>query len=270
MQVTGLVLQETFFLPCTRPHLLSSLIWIISWGRIRDVEKKHLTLFLVSQKKEQRESLKRENWERKFLINAPIREEEFVQSLFMLCVCACLVTSASLHPMGCSPPGSSVHGIFQARISEWVAFPSPGDLPHPGVEPASLVSPALAGGVFTVEPPGKPCFGPGVHRYPHGHHVSALSSHYTDGASEAQRCGKGDNRVRLGRGWPEGKPGGASASVLCSVPLSSLRMRPAGACIRAMTSWRSTKRHQDRGKKPRQVASWVLASMRPNALVPAF
>ena len=35
-------------------------------------------------------------------------------------------------------------------------FPSPGDLPDPGIEPASLVSPAPAGGFFTTEPPGKP------------------------------------------------------------------------------------------------------------------
>ena len=28
-----------------------------------------------------------------------------------------------LTPMDCSPPGSSVHGIFQARILEWVAMP---------------------------------------------------------------------------------------------------------------------------------------------------
>ena len=34
-------------------------------------------------------------------------------------------------------------------------FPSPGDLPDPGIEPASLVSPALAGGFFTTAPPGK-------------------------------------------------------------------------------------------------------------------
>ena len=27
-------------------------------------------------------------------------------------------------PMDCSPPGSSVHGILQARILEWVAMPS--------------------------------------------------------------------------------------------------------------------------------------------------
>ena len=28
----------------------------------------------------------------------------------------------------------TVHGILQARILEWVAFPSPGDLPNPGIE----------------------------------------------------------------------------------------------------------------------------------------
>ena len=54
--------------------------------------------------------------------------------------------------MDCSPPGSFVHGIFQARILEWVAFPSPEDLPDPEIEPTS---PALAGEIFTNEPPGK-------------------------------------------------------------------------------------------------------------------
>ena len=53
-------------------------------------------------------------------------------------------------PMDCSPPGSSVHGILQARVLEWVACPPPGDLPDPGIEPSSLVSPALAGGFFTT------------------------------------------------------------------------------------------------------------------------
>ena len=37
-----------------------------------------------------------------------------------------------------------------------VPFPSPGDLAHPGTEPASLASPALAGGFFSAEPSGKP------------------------------------------------------------------------------------------------------------------
>ena len=53
--------------------------------------------------------------------------------------------------MDCSPQGSSVHGILQASILEWVAFPSPGDLPDPSIEPTSL---ALAGRFFTAEPPG--------------------------------------------------------------------------------------------------------------------
>ena len=36
-------------------------------------------------------------------------------------------------PMDCSPPGSSVHGIFQARILEWVPIAYSGDLPDPGI-----------------------------------------------------------------------------------------------------------------------------------------
>ena len=39
-------------------------------------------------------------------------ESEFAQS--------CLTPS---DPMDCSPPGSSVHGIFQARVLEWGAIP---------------------------------------------------------------------------------------------------------------------------------------------------
>ena len=39
--------------------------------------------------------------------------------------------------MDCSPPGSSVHGILQARILEWVAMPFSRDPPDPGIEPRS-------------------------------------------------------------------------------------------------------------------------------------
>ena len=53
-------------------------------------------------------------------------------------------------PIDYSPPGSSVHGVLQARILEWVPFPSPGDLPDPGIEPTSLMSPALASNFFTT------------------------------------------------------------------------------------------------------------------------
>ena len=52
--------------------------------------------------------------------------------------------------MDCSPLGSSVHGILQARILEWLLLPTPGDLPEPGLKPMSLVSPALAGEFFST------------------------------------------------------------------------------------------------------------------------
>ena len=51
--------------------------------------------------------------------------------------------------MGCSPLDSSVHGIFQARILEWVVISYSRVIPDPGIEPVSLASPALAGRFFT-------------------------------------------------------------------------------------------------------------------------
>ena len=53
----------------------------------------------------------------------------------------------------CSRPGFSVHGIFQARVLEWVAISSPADLPDPGIKPRS---PALQADTLPSEPPGKP------------------------------------------------------------------------------------------------------------------
>ena len=67
--------------------------------------------------------------------------------------------------MDCSPPGFSVHGIFQARILEWLPFPSPGDLPHPEIEPRSpaLQADSLQGLSHPGSPPGKvPAVGPRV------------------------------------------------------------------------------------------------------------
>ena len=51
--------------------------------------------------------------------------------------------------MDCIPPGPSVHGIFQASILECVPFPSPGDLPNPGIEARS---PALQADSLPAEP----------------------------------------------------------------------------------------------------------------------
>ena len=47
------------------------------------------------------------------------------------------VKITQLSPALCNPMVYTVHGILQARILEWVAFPSLGDLPTPGIEPRS-------------------------------------------------------------------------------------------------------------------------------------
>ena len=55
-------------------------------------------------------------------------------------------------PMYCSPPGSSVHGILQARILGWVAISSCRGSSQPGIEPRS---PTLQTESLPTEPPGK-------------------------------------------------------------------------------------------------------------------
>ena len=65
--------------------------------------------------------------------------------------CVCTLSCLTLcNPMDRSPPGSSVHGILQARLLEWIAMPfssQPRD--------RTRVS-CIAGGFFTAEPLGKP------------------------------------------------------------------------------------------------------------------
>ena len=53
----------------------------------------------------------------------------------------------------CDPATHTVHGILQARILEWVAFPSSRDIPNPGIEPKS---PTLQADSLPAEPQGKP------------------------------------------------------------------------------------------------------------------
>ena len=78
---------------------------------------------------------------------------------FILCMCAC-VRAKSLQscptlcdPMDRSQPGSSVHGIPQARILQWVAMPSCREYFQPRDYPRS---PALQADSLLSEPPGKP------------------------------------------------------------------------------------------------------------------
>ena len=58
-------------------------------------------------------------------------------------------------PIECSPPGSSVHGILQARILEWVAVPSSRGSSWPGDPIPIFYGSCLTGRFFTTESPGK-------------------------------------------------------------------------------------------------------------------
>ena len=75
---------------------------------------------------------------------------------YSLCAKTLQLCLTFYNPMGCSPPGSSVHEILQASMLDGLPCPFPGDLPNPGIEPVALMYPALAGGFFTTtwEAPG--------------------------------------------------------------------------------------------------------------------
>ena len=66
---------------------------------------------------------------------------------------SCSVLPDSLRPHGCSPPGSSFHGIVQTRILEWAAMP----FSRGSYQPRGWTqSPALQADSSLSEPPGKP------------------------------------------------------------------------------------------------------------------
>ena len=76
----------------------------------------------------------------------------------MLCIVDLLAKSCLtlFDPMDCSPPGSCVCGFSRQECRSGLPCPRLGDLADPGIEPAPLMSPALAGMLFTTEPPEKP------------------------------------------------------------------------------------------------------------------
>ena len=86
----------------------------------------------------------------------------FIRSL--ICsrpLCCCLVTK--LHLTFATPGTVALQAPLSMAFSRqeyWsgLPFPSPGDLLHPGIEPVSPVSLALAAGFFTTVPPGKPMY----------------------------------------------------------------------------------------------------------------
>ena len=67
---------------------------------------------------------------------------------------SCVRLFVTLRTVACQMPLSM--GFSRQEYWSGLSFPLPGDLPDPGIKPTSLMSPALAGGFFTTEPPGKP------------------------------------------------------------------------------------------------------------------
>ena len=80
------------------------------------------------------------------------RKVYFVRHYTHECVCCAKLLQSCLtpcDPMDYSPPGSSIHGISRQVNWSGLTFPPEG-FPDPGIQPTSLMSPALAGGFFTT------------------------------------------------------------------------------------------------------------------------
>ena len=117
-----------------------------------------------------------------------------------------------------SPPGSSVLGIFQARILQGLPFSTPGDLPNPGIEPTS---PSLQEDSLTLCHKGSPFW----HRY----------------ASPSHSFGLWEERIRAG-GWEAG-PGcvvpslwGWEGQGACLLPIFSPGAHPANLGLLGLPS----------------------------------
>ena len=86
------------------------------------------------------------------------RTEPVILSWFLSLARVCLVAHSGptlYDPLDCSLPGSSVHGIFQARIMEWVVISSSGDLSNSRIKPRSPESSPLQVDSLPTEPSGK-------------------------------------------------------------------------------------------------------------------
>ena len=93
------------------------------------------------------------------------RQKGIVLTVMGIGVHMCAYSVAQLcrilcYPMDCSPPGSSVHGISQARILEWVAIRSSRGSCQPRDQTRVSCVPYIAGGFFTGEGLWKPRWGP--------------------------------------------------------------------------------------------------------------
>ena len=88
------------------------------------------------------------------LVNENVNCCRYYGELYGVSLKNCVLTQSCLTlwgPIDWSPPGFSVHGMFRGQ-EYWsgLPFPTPGDLPKPGIKCATLAYPALAGRFFTT------------------------------------------------------------------------------------------------------------------------
>ena len=69
-----------------------------------------------------------------------------------MCVCVCVLSHVRLFETLWTVAHQALLSMGFPRQEYWsgLTFPPPGDLPHPGIESASLMSPTLAGRFFTT------------------------------------------------------------------------------------------------------------------------
>ena len=123
--------QHQLYVSCRSPRVSSKVLY---WVSLHFLE--HFIPIILSYV--QNKNLAQEPW-------VSESESELSQSCPKLC-----------DPMDCNLPGSSIHGIFQARILQWVAFSYSRESSPPTDRTHISVSPALAGRFFTTAPPGQP------------------------------------------------------------------------------------------------------------------
>ena len=113
-----------------------------------------------------------------------------------LCMLSCSVVPSCptlCDPVACSPPGSSVHGVLQARTLEWAAvFPLQGNFPTGDWTRISCVF-CITGGFSAAEPAGKP------HTYTVLHKMEP-----EEGRGSLPQCSLLENPTDRGAWWAAG------------------------------------------------------------------
>ena len=122
-------------------------------------------------------------------------------------------------PVDCNPLDSSVHGILQAGILEWLAGPFSGDLPYSGTEPRSPYHPYLQADSLPSEPQRKPQYETHTtSQWQNSAHVIFVPSADEETEADFQKLAQGHSAGMGGRGVQprqSGSRGCSGAGTLC-------------------------------------------------------